>query len=85
MGKLPYERKKEFFLYNQIDTWQYFWGTTQQQEIDTVEEASGKLSAFEFKWNSNSKAKFPKSSTNAYPLEVKEVIHIGNYESFLLP
>lgn len=78
------ERKK-FFLYNQIHTWQYFWRTTQQQEIDTVEETNGKLSAFEFKWNSNSKAKFPKSFLNAYPLEAQEVIHTGNYESFLLP
>ena len=35
----------------------YFWRTTQQQEIDYIEEADGVLTAYEFKWNPKRKQK----------------------------
>ena len=43
--------------YNESYGNSYFWRTTQQQEIDYIEEHSGKLFCYEFKWNENKKAK----------------------------
>lgn len=44
----------------------YFWRTYQQQEIDLIEEAGGKLQGFEFKWKKTS-AKIPKNFLSWYP------------------
>lgn len=44
------ERMK-FRFYNKIDAEQYFWRTYDGNEIDLIEEKSGKLSGYEFKWN----------------------------------
>ncbi len=62
----------------------YFWRTTQQQEIDLIEETGDSLAAFEFKWNEKAKAKFPKTYLNNYPNSTVEVISKKNYEEFLL-
>lgn len=43
------ERMK-FRFYNELDREQYFWRTYDGNEIDLVEEASGKLRGYEFKW-----------------------------------
>ena len=40
----------------------YFWRTKQQQEVDFVEENSGKISGFEFKWTNRKNIKLPPSS-----------------------
>jgi predicted AAA+ superfamily ATPase len=65
--------------------YRYFWRTTQQQEIDLLEEIDGQLYAFEFKWNPNSKKdKIPKSFTNHYPDAITQVITPDNYMDFLL-
>lgn len=69
--------------YGQLYGSRYFWRTTQQQEIDYLEERDGKIEAFEFKWNQNAKVSFPKTFTEAYPESVVKVIHPGNYEEFL--
>ena len=62
----------------------YFWRTTQQQEIDYIEERGQVLSAFEFKWNpAKSGASFPKTFTGAYPKAQTAVIHPANYDQFL--
>lgn len=45
----------------------YFWRTTQQQEIDYVEETGDSLLAVEFKWKTGTKVKFPLTFTKAYP------------------
>lgn len=45
----------------------YFWRTTGQQEVDYIEEADGRLTAYEFKWNSQKKAKLSQTFTKAYP------------------
>ncbi len=61
----------------------YFWRTTTQQEIDYVEEAGGKLTAFEFKWKITKKIRFPNSFLEAYPGSETEVISKENYLSFV--
>ncbi|HFQ89137.1 MAG TPA: ATP-binding protein, partial [Desulfobulbus sp.] len=38
----------------------YFWRTTQQQEIDYIEESAQFLTAWEFKWNVKAKTRIPK-------------------------
>ena len=62
----------------------YYWRTKNQTEIDYIEEKDGKLYAFEFKWNPNSKASFSKTFSNAYPESEFKVIHRDNFEEFLL-
>lgn len=44
----------------------YFWRTTQQQEVDYVEEVNGKFYGYEFKWNEKKKIKFPLTFTKNY-------------------
>ncbi|MEK6552850.1 MAG: ATP-binding protein [Bacteroidota bacterium] len=63
----------------------YFWRTTQQQEIDYLEEETGNnISAFEFKLNPLSKAKFSKTFIDSYPVKLTKVITPGNIEEFIL-
>ncbi len=63
---------------------QYFWRTTQQQEIDYVEKREGRVYAFEFKWNSAKRAKGSKTFFNAYPEAEFKVISPDNVHKFLL-
>jgi len=63
--------------------YKYFWRTRQQQEIDYLEEADGKINAFEFKWNPDKKAKFPLTFTKNYPVKSTIVVNQGNYDLFL--
>ncbi len=44
----------------------YFWRTTQQQEVDYVEEVNGRFYGYEFKWNERKKIKFPLTFTKNY-------------------
>ncbi len=73
----------KYLHYKGDDTSRYFWRTTMQQEIDYIEETSGQLSAFEFKWNIKARAKFPKTFTNAYPSSSTRLITPENFETFL--
>ena len=59
----------------------FFWRTTQQQEIDYVEDFNGKITAFEFKWT-DSRIKIPNSFIDTYKAEGK-VISRNNFRSFL--
>lgn len=45
----------------------YFWRTTQQQEVDFIEEADGRFTAYEFKWNPQKKARLSQTFLKAYP------------------
>lgn len=74
----------KFLQYNDIEVSHYFWRTTQQQEIDLIEDADEKLSAYEFKWNSSAKVRFPQTFTNNYPETETGVISPNNLEEFLL-
>lgn len=63
----------------------YFWRTTQQQEINYLEEGGGKLQAYEIKWNARKKATITKTFTDAYPDTAFKVITPDNIAEFLLP
>lgn len=60
----------------------YFWRTAQQQEIDWIEEINGKITAYEFKWKSKKKVKFPQKFIDAYQPELK-VVDSENYFEFI--
>ena len=66
-----------------IDAKTYFWRTTQQQEIDYIEEVDGELNDFEFSWNINKKKKIPLTFSNAYEIKTSAIINTENYGSFL--
>ena len=59
---------------------QYFWRTTQQQEIDYIEECDGQFSIFEMKWNPKRvNTHFPNSFLTAYDVKEKVVITPENW------
>jgi predicted AAA+ superfamily ATPase len=62
----------------------YFWRTTQQQEIDYIEEKDGVLSAFEFKKKAGKRANCPATFSNNYPGTAFTVITQENYMEFLM-
>ena len=64
------------------NTW--FWRTTEGQEVDYIEEVDGKINAFEFKWAANKKNKIPGTFKRYYPDIPINIIHQGNFETFLL-
>lgn len=66
---------------NWVNFW--FWRTKAQKEIDFIEEADGKINAYEFKWNESKKAKAPISFLNAYPDSTYKVVHPQNFEDFI--
>ena len=78
-----YAERMKFLRYNALHAKMYFWRTTQQQEIDYVEERLNMLTAYEFKWNPKTNYRFSKTFTNAYPDSQTEVITPENYEKFL--
>lgn len=63
----------------------HFWRTTQQQEIDYIEAAADSLAAFEFKWNTHARAKFPKTYSRAYPESSVQMVNPKTYAEFLIP
>jgi len=78
------ERMKHL-RYTNTDVKQYFWRTTQQQEIDLIEEhEAGRLMAFEFKWAKNAKVRFPETFTGNYPDVETRIVSPDNIEDFLL-
>ena len=77
------ERMK-LLRYNETDATQYFWRTTQQQEIDLVEVSSGQLNAYEFKWGKNQKFRFPQTFTDNYVGSATFVVTPDNVEDVLL-
>jgi predicted AAA+ superfamily ATPase len=61
----------------------YFWRTTQQQEVDYVEENGGDIKGFEFKWNPSKKGKLPKTFIKKY--NAKEyIINRDNFREFVV-
>jgi predicted AAA+ superfamily ATPase len=77
------ERMK-FLHYQNIDAKQYFWRTTQQQEIDLVEEYAESWLAFEFKRNIHAKKRFPQTFTDNYKNVALTIVTPANVEDFLL-
>ena len=74
----------KFLDNNNIDKNLFFWRTTQQQEVDFIEEDTNTLNSYEFKWNVNKKPKLSKTFLRAYPNTTFKVINKDNYESFLM-
>lgn len=75
----------KYVTYQEIDTQRYFWRTTQQQEIDYLEERDRRLFAYEFKWSVKSKPKFPRAFTKNYPEAETQLITPDNFNMFLMP
>ncbi|MBN2858579.1 MAG: ATP-binding protein [Candidatus Delongbacteria bacterium] len=61
----------------------YFWRTTDQQEIDYIEESDGKLLACEFKWGDVKKVKIPKIFEETYPDSSSVIINKDNFGEFI--
>ncbi len=63
----------------------YFWRTYDQKEIDCVEEHSGKLHGFEFKWHESEMRRATRREfLEAYPGSVLATISQENFEDFLI-
>ena len=63
----------------------YFWRTHQKEGIDYIEEKTGNIQAYEFKWkNKNSlKSKPPKAFSDKYNKYYFETIDKKTYQNFL--
>lgn len=61
----------------------YFWRTHQQQEIDWIEEANGKFTAYEFKWGKKKTKNIPSRFAEDYQCHNIEVIHPDNFLPFI--
>lgn len=76
------ERMK-YLHYNKNYAKRFFWRTTQQMEVDYLEEYDGKISAFEIKWNPLKKYKFPTTFVKNYPEATCFLVHPGNFQEFM--
>lgn len=77
------ERLKENH-YNLNFTKSYFWRTSQQQEIDYIEEKDGEFSAFELKWNpKKANVTIPEIFKSNYPVKEFVTITPENYLTWL--
>lgn len=74
----------KFNHYRKHDFHFYFWRTTEQQEIDWIEEKDGHFNVFEFKWQNGAKAKISKSYTKAYPNHTFKAIDKENFWEFVV-
>jgi hypothetical protein len=61
----------------------YFWRTTQQQEIDLIEEQGNEMTAFEIKWNPSAKMKFSTTFTDNYSVKELIRVHQKNFDEIL--
>ena len=63
----------------------YFWRTTQQQEIDYIEESDGLFTAFEMKWNPRrANTRFPSPFLTTYNVKDKVVITPDNWLDWVM-
>lgn len=69
--------------YKAIPGSSYFWRTYDGQEIDLVEERSGKLYGFEMKWSPKARAKKPKDWLKSYKNADYKIINQENYLNFV--
>ena len=63
---------------------QFFWRTTQQQEVDYLTEENAAMLALEIKWSEKKRQRLPKTFLDAYSSVRAEIINKENYLSFLL-
>lgn len=72
----------KFLSNNKIYGNQYYLRTSQQQEVDYVEEIDGKFFAYEIKWNPKKKVKFPKPFIDTYKPKT-QVINKENFKNLI--
>lgn len=63
---------------------QYFWRTTQQQEVDYLVVNDGKIAAVEIKWNEKRTARLPKTFVDRYQPEDVKYVNRENYWEILM-
>jgi len=71
-------------IYNINHCNSYFWRTTQQQEVDYIEEKDGHLYTYEFKWNASKKAKLTRTFSENYPNSSFLLVNPENYLEFIM-
>ncbi|MDR1258031.1 MAG: ATP-binding protein [Tannerellaceae bacterium] len=76
------ERQKKL-EYDKMWCNSWFWRTTDQKEIDYIEEGDGQIHAFEFKWTPSAKYKMPKQFLENYLGSTFSVVTPNNMEEFL--
>jgi uncharacterized protein len=74
----------KFLGNNEMDVKSWFWRTTQQQEIDYIEEYPDKILAWEFKWNSQKTVRLSKTFANAYSNTEFNMVNPENIQNFLM-
>ncbi|MEM0992495.1 MAG: ATP-binding protein [Bacteroidota bacterium] len=75
------ERMKQL-SYKRPFTKSYFWRTSQQQEIDYIEDYNGLITGFEFKWNPKKKPHFPTTFVKTYQAQT-EFVNRDNFRTFV--
>ncbi|MFZ4786251.1 MAG: ATP-binding protein [Flavobacteriales bacterium] len=78
-----FSERKKYLQYHRIHAQMYFWRTTEQQEVDYLEEMDGKLSAYEIKWQEKKSQKFSVTFMKNYPEATCKFIHPGNVHEFI--
>lgn len=76
------ERAKHLHYQNKSAN-RFFWRTTQQQEIDYIEEYDGRLFAHEIRWNPRKNIRFSQTFTRAYPDSATKLITPKNLVDFI--
>jgi hypothetical protein len=61
----------------------YFWRSYRQQEVDLIEESSGQIKAFEFKYAPVKKTKIPPAFATTYPGVTLDNITKENYSVWI--
>lgn len=61
----------------------YFWRTTQQQEIDYVEDKGQQIGGYEFKWKTKKNVKLPRTFLEKYKA-TGEIITKENFRDFVI-
>ena len=76
------ERLK-YLHYKQIHSNRFFWRTHSQQEVDYIEEKDGLMDAYEFKWGTSKRTRFPKSFLENYKTGQVMIITKENFMYFI--
>ena len=63
---------------------QYFWRTSQQQEVDYLTEGDGEIIATEIKWSENRNPRLPKTFVDQYNPVSINYVNRDNYHEFIL-
>jgi len=77
------ERMKKNHYTERLFAKGFFWRLVQGGEIDYVEENAGSFSAFEFKWSTAKKGKYPRPFQEAYPDSTFQTITPENFIEFI--